>query len=217
MLLYPLKHRIADMIHASMMRWKYAHKGARIDSHVSIRNTLLSEYGNISHHAQLENTEIGCRSSIGRYSKVRDSRIGKYCSISWDVTIGAVSHPLTHPSSHAFWYRSQFGIVDKDEHFPKRVVNIGNDVWIGCGAVIMPGLSIGDGAVVGSNAVVTNDVAPYTIVVGAPAKPIKKRFNESTITQISSLKWWDWPDEKLIENLSYFKNSLDANDDRLLK
>ena len=74
---------------------------------------------------------------------------------------------------------------------------IGNDVWIGYEAVILPGVTIGDGAVIGCRAVVTKDVPPYTIVGGVPAKPIRKRFDEETIKELQKIKWWDWPEEKI--------------------
>src|SRR5690606_27441444 len=80
----------------------------------------------------------------------------------------------------------------------KRVV-VGNDVWIGHGAVVMPGVTLGDGAVVGANAVVTHDVAPYTVVAGAPARPLRARFAPEVAARLSALAWWDWPAEKLAE------------------
>jgi virginiamycin A acetyltransferase len=83
----------------------------------------------------------------------------------------------------------------------KGDIVIGNDVWIGYDAVIMQGVHIGDGAIIGTRAVVTKDVLPYTIVGGMPAKPIKKRFDEKTIDKLMSIKWWNWPPEKVKENL----------------
>ena len=78
---------------------------------------------------------------------------------------------------------------------------IGNDVWIGYEAVILPGVTIGDGAVIGCRAVVTKDIPPYTIVGGVPAKPIPKRFDEETIKELQKIKWWDWPEEKITEKI----------------
>ena len=82
---------------------------------------------------------------------------------------------------------------------------MGNDVWIGYEAVILAGVTIGDGAIVGACAVVTNDVPPYTIVGGVPAKPIRKRFSDETIAALLALKWWDWPAEKITENIDAIK------------
>ena len=80
---------------------------------------------------------------------------------------------------------------------------VGNDVWIGYEAIILAGVTIGDGAIIGSRAVVTKDVPPYTIVGGLPAKPIRKRFDEETIARLEALRWWDWDREKI-------KRSIDA-------
>ena len=74
---------------------------------------------------------------------------------------------------------------------------IGNDVWIGYEAVILSGVTIGDGAIVAARSVVTKDVPPYTIVGGVPAKPIRRRFDRETIDALLELRWWDWPAEKL--------------------
>lgn len=79
---------------------------------------------------------------------------------------------------------------------------IGNDVWIGYDAIIMAGVHIGDGAVIGTRAVVTKDVPPYTIVGGVPARKIKMRFDSQTVEDLLELKWWDWTSEKIKKNLS---------------
>lgn len=83
----------------------------------------------------------------------------------------------------------------------KGDIVVGNDVWIGYEAVIFAGVTIGDGAVIGARAVVTKDVPPYTVVGGVPAKPIKKRFNDETITELLKLKWWNWSEEKISQNI----------------
>ena len=79
---------------------------------------------------------------------------------------------------------------------------IGNDVWIGYEAVILSGVTIGDGAIIGARAVVTRDVPPYTIAGGVPAKPIRKRFSDDTISALLNIKWWDWPKERIARHIS---------------
>ena len=83
----------------------------------------------------------------------------------------------------------------------KGDIVIGNDVWIGYEAVILSGVTIGDGAVIGSRAVVTKDVEPYTIVGGVPAKPIRKRFDEQMIKKLEKIGWWNWDEEQIRQNL----------------
>ena len=80
-------------------------------------------------------------------------------------------------------------------------ITVGNDVWIGYEALILAGVTIGDGAIIGSRAVVTKDIPPYTIVGGIPAKPIRKRFDDETIAELLKLRWWDWDEEKIKRNL----------------
>ena len=84
----------------------------------------------------------------------------------------------------------------------KGDIVVGNDVWIGYEAVILAGVTIGDGAIIGARAVVTKDVPPYTIVGGVPAKQIRKRFNEETIDILLKLKWWDWSKERIAKNIA---------------
>lgn len=186
----------------------YKKNNCMISDGVEICNSVLSEYCNLAHHSSLMNCKIGKRTSIGRYSKLRDCEIGSYCSISWDVTIGAVTHPLDRITTHAFTYRKQFGIVDEDKVLKQQKTIIGNDVWIGCGSIILSGVSIGDGAIIGAGAVVTKNVSPYSIVAGVPAKEIKTRNKEF---DLSDLQWWEYDDECIKKNIQLFTCSLDQN------
>lgn len=205
LLIQPVAQRWAMAKRSLAFRARTQGKGIRIDKDVALTNVTLDDFVNISHDAQLTNACVGKRTSIGRYTKVRDARIGSYCSISWDVTIGAVSHPMDHLSSHAFVYREQFGIVREDKMQAADIVEIGNDVWIGCDCVIMPGVKIGDGSVIGANSVVTRNVEPYSVVSGIPAKMMRKRFSSEIIETLTWLNWWNWDDDKLRENISLFE------------
>ena len=89
----------------------------------------------------------------------------------------------------------------------KGNILIGNDVWVAAEAIIMSGVTIGDGAVIGARAVVTKDVLPYTIVAGNPATVVKKRFNDKTIQRLLEIKWWDWTDAKIHEALPLLLNN----------
>ena len=204
----PLKKSLNSV--TSLFRWclKCSTRGVRIAHGVSLSNTKLNDFANIAHHAELSGAVIGKRTSVGRYTKVRNADIGSYCSISWNVTIGAVGHSMDHPSTHAFSYRSQFGIVDANRDLGHARVKIGNDVWIGCDAIIMPGVQVGDGAVIGAGAVVTKDVVPYSVVSGVPARLMRYRFDRETIEALESLSWWDWDDTTLRSRISFFSEPL---------
>jgi len=135
--------------------------------------------------------------------------IGKYCSIACGAKFMFTSgnHAMKSLSTYPFplfieeWQQDWKNLTNAWDN--KGDIIIGNDVWIGYEAVIMQGVHIGDGSIIGTRAVVTKDVAPYTIVGGIPAKPIKKRFDEKTIDKLMSIKWWNWPPEKIREKLSF--------------
>ena len=121
--------------------------------------------------------------------------IGKFCSIACGAKFlfNSANHTLSSLSTYPF---PLFESWDN-----KGDIVLGNDVWIGYEAVIMAGVTIGDGAIIGARAVVTKDVPPYTVAGGIPAKPIKKRYPEETIAALSELKWWDWPENRIAQNL----------------
>ncbi len=134
-------------------------------------------------------------------------KIGKFCSIACGARFLFTSgnHSLKSLSTYTFpiffeeWELDRTDITSAWDN--KGDIIVGSDVWIGFEAVIMQGVKIGDGAIIGSRAVVTKDVEPYTIVGGIPAKPIRKRFGDETIKALLDLRWWDFPAEKIKENL----------------
>lgn len=128
--------------------------------------------------------------------------IGKFCSIACGATfiMNGANHSLKSLTNYTFpIFRDEWGTDQKvtDAWDNKGDTVIGNDVWIGYQALIMPGVHIGDGAVVGSRTIVTKDVPPYTIVAGIPGRQIRKRFDESTIELLLASKWWDLPVEQI--------------------
>lgn len=146
--------------------------------------------------------------------------IGKFCSIACGTKFMFTSgnHSLKSLSTYTFpiffdeWNLDTKNITSAWDN--KGDIVIGNDVWIGYEAVIMPGVKIGDGAIVGTRAVVTKDVPPYTIVGGVPARPIRKRFDDETIEKLLKIKWWDWNKEKIEKNISAIQS---GEIDKLLK
>ena len=148
-------------------------------------------------------------SSIGRYSycgyncMIVNTEIGAFSCLANDISIGLAEHPMDWASMSPVFQDSRHSGPTKrfaKNSLPKtKTTFIGNDVWIGRGATIKAGVTIGDGAVVGSGAVVTKDVIPYSIVVGVPAKEIRKRFSQDIIFELLSLRWWELSDEKLLQ------------------
>lgn len=139
-------------------------------------------------------------------------KIGKFCSIACGAKFLFTSgnHSLRSLSTYTFpIFFEEWGLDAKDicsAWDNKGDIVLGNDVWVGYEAVIMSGVTIGNGAIIGTRAVVTKDVPPYTIVGGVPAKPIRKRFDDDTIRALENLRWWDWEREKIARSIVAIQN-----------
>lgn len=135
--------------------------------------------------------------------------IGKFCSIACGVKFlfNCANHTLKSLSTYTFslfyedWELEKSNVASAWDN--KGDIVIGNDVWIGFEAVILAGVKIGDGAIIGTRAVVTKDVPPYSIVCGIPAKVIRKRYSPDIIEQLLSLRWWDWTKDRIKRNLPF--------------
>lgn len=134
-------------------------------------------------------------------------QIGKFCSVACGAKFlfNSANYTLSSLSTYPFpLFFEEWGLEKKDVTNAwdnKGDIVIGNDVWIGYEAVILAGVTIGDGAIIGTRAVVTKDVPPYTIVGGVPAKSIKKRFSEETISTLLEIQWWNWSKERIARNI----------------
>ena len=178
-----------------------------------IKDSSLKEYSRIDRYNYILSSHIDRYSYTGRNTNILKSNIGSFTSISWNVTIGAGDHNYSTCSSHPF-------INDHDRFMDERIgkdnyerfqdnILIGNDVWIGCGAFIKRGIKIGNGSIVGANSVVTEDIPDYAIVFGAPARHFKYRFSEDIIDLFLQMQWWNWPIEKIIENIKILRKEPD--------
>ena len=133
--------------------------------------------------------------------------IGKFCSIACGARFlfNSANHALSSLSTYPFpIFFEEWGLPVDDVSRAwdnKGDIVVGNDVWIGYEAVILAGVTIGDGAIIGARAVVAGDVPPYTIVGGVPARPIRKRFSDDVIEALLELRWWDWRPERIAANL----------------
>lgn len=170
-------------------------KNAYIYRGVKIKHSKVGRYSYVSHHTDVDNAEIG-----------------NFCSIADYCRIGMATHTLNHLSTSPIFTESFNACQTKwiDEDVNKAVfgvTTIGNDVWIGSHALILGGVSVGDGAVIGAGAVVTKDVPPYAIVGGVPAKLIRYRFDEDTVNELLKIKWWYLPEQKIKENITLFQKT----------
>lgn len=177
----------------------------RIHPTAELKSCRLGQYTAIAERVILREVKVGDFTYFERHAEGIYATIGKFCSIAANTRINALEHPVERITTHKLSYRPNeyFRYRGIDAAFLERRrakhVTIGNDVWIGHGAVVLPGVRVGDGAVIGANAVVTRDVEPYTIVAGAPARVIRRRFEAEVAEMLQSLAWWDWPLDRLFE------------------
>ncbi|MCI8543105.1 MAG: CatB-related O-acetyltransferase [Lachnospiraceae bacterium] len=139
-------------------------------------------------------------------------KVGKFCSIACGAKFlfTSANHTMHSISTYPFpiffeeWGLDVTNITSAWDN--KGDIVIGNDVWIGYEAIVLSGVTIGDGAIIGTRAVVTKDVPPYTIVGGIPAKPIRKRFSDEVISKLLELQWWNWPENRIKENIDVIQS-----------
>ena len=139
-------------------------------------------------------------------------KVGKFCSIACGAKFlfTSANHKMHSISTYPFpiffeeWGLDVTNITSAWDN--KGDIVIGNDVWIGYEAIVLSGVTIGDGAIIGTRAVVTKDVPPYTIVGGIPAKPIRKRFSDEVISKLLELQWWNWPENRIKENIDVIQS-----------
>lgn len=192
---------------------------------VYLKNAVTSPYIQIGDYTMYNDfvndpAEFEKNNVLYHYPMLNHDRliIGKFCSIACGAKFMFTSgnHAMKPLSTYPFplffeeWDLPRKNIANAWDN--KGDIVIGNDVWIGFESVIMQGVTIGDGAVIGTRAVVTKDVEPYTIVGGVPAKPIKKRYDERTIEKLLCLQWWDWPEDKI---KTFLPDILNGNIDML--
>ena len=165
-------------------------------------------YDDVDHAAEFESRNV-----LYHYDFVGDQLIiGKYCSLATGCTflMNGANHPLSSFSTYPFAiFKNGWGEGDVAQlaEQNKGDTIIGNDVWIGRDAVILPGVNVGHGAIIGARAVVSKDVPDYSVVVGNPAKIVRQRFDDQTIASLLNVAWWDWPADKITRNLDAISNA----------
>lgn len=147
---------------------------------------------------------LGPNSSI--YARHDEVKIGSFCSIARNFDLQGFNHNLKLPTT--YFIRKNFFKEKVKESVSKGPVVIGNDVWIGAKCTVLSGVTIGDGAVVAANSVVTTDVPPYAVVGGVPAKVIGQRFPDEVVKRLLDIRWWEWPSEKIHRNREFFLQDL---------
>ncbi|GHF48243.1 chloramphenicol acetyltransferase [Seohaeicola zhoushanensis] len=176
-----------------------------------ITESRFGAYVEIGRGSRVAWSTIGDYSYCDRYADIANAEVGKFANIAAFVRIGPTDHPMQQASLHHFLYRSADYWDDTEPdadffaHRRSRIARIGHDTWIGHAAVIRPEVTVGHGAIVASAAVVTKDVAPYQIVAGIPARPIRDRFAPEIAERLMALAWWDWDHATLRARLADFR------------
>ena len=176
------------------------------------KNSILTKKTKINRNAHIIDSSIGEYSYVGINSWVCVADIGKYCSIASNVNIGLGDHTIDYLSTSPIFTEKHNGTgsswINETIAPPFKRTIIGNDVWIGFGALVKGGVKIGDGAIIGAGSIVTKDIPPFAIAVGCPAKVIKYRFSEETIKNILKDPWWNKSENELKANIHKFQHSI---------
>lgn len=176
-----------------------------------IEYSVVSRKAKVWRFCKMYHSSLGDYSYVGPHSCLTYAEVGKFCSVAGDVVLGMGTHTLANLSTSPIFTEVRNGTrqrwVDTNTVDPFRKVKVGNDVWIGLRALVMGGVTIGDGAVIGAGAIVTKDVPPYAVVAGVPARVIRYRFTPEQIEKLHSIAWWNLPESFLRNNLSMFQSN----------
>lgn len=185
---------------------------ASVHRTASVRASTFGRYCEVGARTKVAESSFGDYSYVVNDSDIIYTTVGKFCSIAAHTRINPGNHPLERVALSHFTYRSSaYGLGQDDAAFfdwrrSFRCV-MGNDVWIGHGAVVLPGISIGTGAAIGAGTIVTKDVPAFAIVVGNPGRILRYRFAPEIIASLLRIAWWDWPHERLGDAMADFRHA----------
>jgi phosphonate metabolism protein (transferase hexapeptide repeat family) len=182
----------------------------RIHRTASVRESTFGIYCEVGQRTKVAESSFGDYSYVVNDSDIIYTSVGKFCSIAAHTRINPGNHPLERVALSHFTYRSSAYDLGPDEpdffdwRRSFRCV-LGHDVWIGHGAIVLPGRTLGNGAAIAAGAVVTHDVPAFAIMVGTPAKVLRHRFPPEIVAALERIAWWDWPHDRLKRSLQDFR------------
>ncbi|WP_028914212.1 chloramphenicol acetyltransferase [Pseudorhodobacter ferrugineus] len=186
-------------------------EGPLIHPGCMLHASIFEGWTEVGEGARVVNFTFHAYAYCDRMADIANTTVGRFANIAAMTRIGPTDHPFTHAAQHHFLYRSSYyweDAADDPVFFAARAARrtvLGPDCWIGHGAVIKPEVTLGAGAIVASGAVVTRDVAPFMIVAGCPATPLRARFAPGVIDRLLALGWWDWDHARLRAALTDFR------------
>jgi acetyltransferase-like isoleucine patch superfamily enzyme len=193
----------------------------------NIVNCNIDRQARIFNNHILHNVTVGKGTYVAYNAYISNTNIGKFCSIGPNILCGFGFHPTNGISSSPVFYSTKmqagFTLSEYDKCEERKIITIGNDVFIGMNVTILDGVSIGDGAVIGAGAVVTKDIPAYAVAVGCPIKIIKYRFSKEIIDSLIESRWWDKDDtvlrevEKNFFEVENFLENIKTRNDNLKK
>lgn len=177
---------------------------------LELKDTKVGKNVKIYRPSHIKNCEIGDYTYISTNANISITHIGRFCSIGPNLFCGWGIHPTNGISTSPLFYSKQqqngVTLANEDKIEERKLITIGNDVFIGANVTILDGISIGDGAIIGAGAVVSKDIPDYAIAVGCPIKIIKYRFNDALIASLKRIQWWNFSEEKLQDVEKLFFN-----------
>lgn len=217
----PLTLWLKWLIQTMRLKYQFSNNHLSIGYMATVLNCQFGNRNTLAAGVQLNDSSLGDFTYLGENSRVSQTTIGKFTCIGPDVLINLGNHPTNrfvsiHPAFFSTSRQSGIAFVSKSVFLEYERCKIGNDVWIGARAIILSGVTIGDGVIVGAGSVVTKDVPAYAIVAGVPAKLVRYRFNPDQIDTLHVVKWWDrstsWLENNalLFQDIEVFTNGIKA-------
>lgn len=209
-----IKLRVLDRTLALLVRPNRIDTAAVVSPRARIRQSSLHGAVRVEEYATLHRVEASGDVRIGRNSSLWGPEIylfaqgsyieiGNFCSIARHVSFHGFAHDPGRITTY-YMGRNVLGLPIEQETVTRGPIVIGHDVWIGAGSHVLSGVTIGTGAVIGAGSVVTRDVPPYAVAVGAPARVVRYRFDEAIINRLLQSRWWEWSHEDIRANAPLF-------------
>jgi acetyltransferase-like isoleucine patch superfamily enzyme len=193
------------------LRVRHRSRRLKVGALSTFENVTFGDFNAVYNLARLRDVQLGSFSYVANGARITHVTIGKFCSVGPNCKIGVGIHPSrtfvsTHPAFYSPKNEAGTTFVAAGAYIDFKRIIIGNDVWVGESAIVMDGVTIGNGAIVAAGAVVTRDVPPYAVVAGVPARIIRYRFEPQQIAALEALKWWDKDIEWLKANVVMFSD-----------